>query len=287
MSEIKEKELLVELNKLIQINYKRSKQSEILLKELETVDNQIIEYDKVKSQFLSNIRNEINNPLTAILGMSANLANRSIEKEEVHKTSNLIYQEAFDLNFQLKNIFIAAELQAGELIPEIVNARIPELIAQITKEFQHKTDKKKLTITLTNKLESDTFRTDSEKIYLMLSNLLANAIENSELKGNINFEIKIVQGELAIIVQYFGIGIKLDDSTNIYDRFKQLEEGSIKGFGGYVGLSIIKELLELLGGKISVESEVMVGSTFTLFIPEGIAQEDLNAQFGANEFLFE
>mgnify|MGYP001417387478 FL=1 len=287
MSEIKEKELLVELNKLIQINYKRSKQSEILLKELETVDNQIIEYDKVKSQFLSNIRNEINNPLTAILGMSANLANRSIEKEEVHKTSNLIYQEAFDLNFQLKNIFIAAELQAGELIPEIVNARIPELIAQITKKFQHKTDKKKLTITLTNKLESDTFRTDSEKIYLMLSNLLANAIENSELKGNINFEIKIVQGELAIIVQYFGIGIKLDDSTNIYDRFKQLEEGSIKGFGGYVGLSIIKELLELLGGKISVESEVMVGSTFTLFIPEGIAQEDLNAQFGANEFLFE
>lgn len=288
MNKLTDSELLAELDKRFRTNKKILEQQSNLLEELELVNKRLIDAEKVKSQFLSNIRNEINNPLTSILGLSVNLPKHYDDKEAIGRTSKLIYQEAFELSFQLSNIFVAAELEAGELTPEIANAEIIELIEQIFQEFKHKLDRKDLSVNLENNLKNNIFRTDAEKIHLIITNLLANAIEFSNDGNKIRIILKEVDNELAIAVQDFGIGIKIDDQTKIYDRFKQLEAGSTKGYGGHgLGLSIVKDLLELLEGKIKLESEVNVGSTFTIFLPEGDERDNLNLTLGGNEFLFE
>lgn len=288
MNELTDSELLAELDKRFKVNRKVLDQQTKLLKELEFVNGQLIEAEKVKSQFLSNIRNEIINPLTSILGLSTNLVKHYGDKEAIDRTGKLIYQEAFDLDFQLGNIFIAAELEAGELRPEVANADIKEVVEQVHNELNHKAQKKDITILVENKLEEAIFRTDSEKIHLIMSNLVANAIEFSNEGGEVRIKFYVDNDELAIEVKDFGIGIKLDDQTKIYDRFKQLESGSTKGHGGHgLGLSIVKDLLDLLEGRIALESEVNVGSTFTILIPEGDAKDDLNLTLGGNEFLFE
>lgn len=288
MSTLTDTELLAEVSKRFKINKKILEQQSKLLVELEDVNKRLIEAEQVKSQFLSNIRNEINNPLASILGLSASFSKHYNDKEAIDRVSKLIYQEAFDLDFQLSNIFVAAELEAGEIMPEIGNSNVEELANQVIQEFKHKANKKGISVQLKNSLPNDLFRTDAEKTHLIITNLLANAIEFSHDGGEINIELNVVNNELSIAVQDFGIGIQLDDQTKIYDRFKQLQSGSTKGYGGHgLGLSIVKYLLELMDGKIHLESEVNVGSVFTIFLPEGEANEDLNSTLGGNEFLFE
>jgi signal transduction histidine kinase len=288
MDKITDSELLAELDKRFKSNEQTLEQQKNLLAELELVNKRLLSAEQVKSQFLSNIRNEIVNPLTSILGLSKNLKKNYNNEDAITKTSTLIYQEAFDLDFQLSNIFVAAELEAGELVPEIANANINEVVKQVADQLQHKAKKKGITITIINKLSDPTFRTDAGKIHLIISNLLANAIEFSNDGGAVNLSLQTKNNELMIAIQDFGIGIDLDHQTVIYDRFKQLEAGSTKGHGGHgLGLSIVKDLLELLGGKIGLESEVKRGSTFTIFLTEGDEHEDLNLTLGGNEFLFD
>jgi len=287
MNKLTDSELLAELDKRFKSNKKILTQQSKLLAELELVNKRLLTAEQVKTQFLSNIRNEIVNPLTSILGLSTNLKDHFNDQEAINRTSNLIYQEAFDLDFQLSNIFVAAELEAGELAPEIAHANINEVVKQIVQQLKHKADKKEITIKIENKLAESIFRTDAEKIHVIIINLLANAIEFSHEGGDINITLTAESGELLISIQDFGIGIELDNQTVIYDRFKQLESGSTKGHAGHgLGLSIVKDLLDLLVGKIALESKLNVGSTFTIYLNEGDEKDDLNLTLGGNEFLF-
>jgi len=287
MNKLTDSELLAELDKRFKSNKKILTQQSKLLAELELVNKRLLTAEQVKTQFLSNIRNEIVNPLTSILGLSTNLKDHFNDQEAINRTSNLIYQEAFDLDFQLSNIFVAAELEAGELAPEIAHANINEVVKQIVQQLKHKADKKEITIKIENKLAESIFRTDAEKIHVIIINLLANAIEFSHEGGDINITLTAESGELLISIQDFGIGIELDNQTVIYDRFKQLESGSTKGHAGHgLGLSIVKDLLDLLVGKIALESKLNVGSTFTICLNEGDEKDDLNLTLGGNEFLF-
>jgi len=287
MNKLTDSELLAELDKRFKSNKKILAQQSKLLAELELVNKRLLTAEQVKTQFLSNIRNEIVNPLTSILGLSTNLKDHFNDQEAINRTSNLIYQEAFDLDFQLSNIFVAAELEAGELAPEIAHANINEVVKQIVQQLKQKADKKEITIKIENKLAESIFRTDAEKIHVIIINLLANAIEFSHEGGDINITLTAESGELLISIQDFGIGIELDNQTVIYDRFKQLESGSTKGHAGHgLGLSIVKDLLDLLVGKIALESKLNVGSTFTIYLNEGDEKDDLNLTLGGNEFLF-
>lgn len=288
MSELTDNELLSELDRRFKINNKVLEQQTKLLIELESVNEKLLEAEKVKTQFLSNIRNEINNPLSSIIGLSESFSNHYNDKKGIDRISKLIYNEAFDLNYQLHNIFVAAELESGRLKPEIANADIKELLEQLINEFKHKADRKGIKITLHSNFERNVFRTDAEKLHLIVANLLANAIEFSNNHSEIKIVVEALNNKLSIMVQDFGIGIKLDDQTKIYDRFKQLQSGSTKGYGGHgLGLTIIKDLIYLLEGGINLESELEVGSSFTIILLEAEETKNLNKTLGGNEFLFE
>ena len=169
---------------------------------------------------------------------------------------------------------------------------IKSLIDSVIESYKIETKKKKITIRHNFDIETENgeifhFKTDPEKLKLMLSNLLSNAVKYSYNSKYIDVHVKLENQKLEISVKDFGAGISEENQNIIFDRFKRLDSGinSInRGHG--LGLSVNKALLDLLGGKISVKSQKEKGSTFSILIPEN-DQETSGFSGDGNEFLFE
>ncbi len=266
-------ELLKEINIRFE-DYKKSlKDLEILNKELMLVNQKLEESEKLKSHFISNIRNEIINPFSSIIGLSKQLMNpETHDKQKVLQFASMIYNEAFELDFQLKNIFAAASIEAGDLIPQIVEIDVPSFFNNAIKYIEQRAMTKNLKINLDFHTATATsiFKTDAEKLNIIIMNLLANAIDFSDEKSeDIVVKINLNTESLMFSVKDNGKGIPIDKLDAIFDRFKRLNMNihtSNKGYG--LGLSITKSFVEILGGHINVESELGKGSTFNIFIHE-------------------
>lgn len=287
MKELTDEQLIAELQKRFDSNKKALKEQERLLNELEKVNKRLVDSEKLKSQFLSNIRNEINNPLTSILGLSKNISKHFNDKEGLERLSKLIHGEAFSLDFQLRNIFVAAELESGELAPEISHINVSQLLEQILGEFKAQMDKKQMKANLVCS-EDLFFYSDAEKLHLITANLLSNAIKFSHDDSEVTVSAEVNGENLVVSVEDTGIGIEEAEQKFIYDRFKQLDSGSTKSHEGHgLGLSISKDLLEMIDGSIAIESQVGEGTRFTISLPEKQKDEEASLTLGGNEFLFE
>ena len=285
-----------ELMKILQERLKKKKENldetKRLMEQLWQANKKLEESEAMKSNFLSNIRNEIINPFASILGLTRNIIRFDHNKDpkKVKDLAQLIHYEAFNLNFQLNNIFAAAELEAGESSPQFLRVDIISLVDGVIKSFTHIADKKEMQIKFKNEglKEKGSFITDPEKLQIILSNLLDNAIKFSNATNEIIINAKLKETILTIEVQDFGAGIDKNDLKIIFDRFKQLND-SINNLnrGHGLGLSVSKALLELLDGKIAIQSQRSHGSTFIVTLPEGEAssfEDDFASE--ANEFLF-
>ncbi len=287
-----EKELFDELERRFDENHKALYDLRQTTIELETVNKKLQESEKLKGNFLSNIRNEMNDPLASILGLSKQLLSSvSTDREIVVSVIDMIHSEAFNLDFQLKNIFAAAEIEAGDAYPDVSNVDINGLISSIANSFRYKIDSKNLTLDFAfeDPDEDVFFRTDPAKLHLIISNLVSNAIEYSFKGGHIDLKACKYKEGLAVSVTDLGIGIGKADLEIIFDRFKQLETGTTKSHKGQgLGLSITKSYIELLSGTITVSSEKKKGSTFDLTIPEAEYSDQEEAfSEDSNEFVFE
>ena len=269
MSRISDAELLKELKGRFEQNNESLQEQKKLMIELEGVNKKLQESEELKSNFLSNIRNEIVNPLTTLMGLSKNLLLFDWpNKESVRDVARTIHSESLNLDFQLKNIFTAAEIEAGELMLSPSNVDVNRLISNVVDSVSHKTNEKKIDLKIINADDKENqifIKTDAEKIHLVLSNLLLNAIEFSHIEGKVEINSFIKDRELFISVKDYGTGISKVDQDKIYDRFRQLETGSTKKHLGHgLGLSVAKAIMDLLGGDINVESAKHKGSKFTV-----------------------
>lgn len=276
--------------KELEKNEKHLNEQKELLQQLNTVNGKLVASENLKSNFLSNIRNEINNPLASVLELSKNISEGYLNAEQIKKFASLIHSEIFNLDFQLRNIFCSAEIEAGDTNLAVSAVNISTILQSVIATFKHQVEKKKLNILLTNTIsEKNLFFTDAEKIHLIISNVLANAIQFSNEEGIIEITAAIDNKKLKISVTDGGIGISDENKKLIFDRFRQGHEGSTKNYGGHgLGLSICKALLEIIKGEMIVESELFNGSTFTMLITEAENDKGHETVFSAdgNDFLF-
>ena len=275
MSELKDHELIEELMKRFDKTKRALLEVQELNKELIDVNKKLEESEGLKSHFISNITNEIINPFASILALSKSIMKIKQEDwSEVQKMVTLIYSEAFNLDFQLRNIFVAARLEAGEVFPEILNVDVKQLIESLIDSFKYESDKKNLKVDLEFNIESSPenpfyFKTDAEKLRLIIVNHLFNAIKFSNENNKIIIKAWIDQGNLNISVQDFGTGLSEENQKIIFDRFKRLDNGiNSLNRGHGLGLSINKALIDLFDGKIDIQSEIGKGSNFIVSIPE-------------------
>ena len=286
-------------DELIQKLSNRFAQSRKAFSDLSVVNRKLLEMNErlersesLKSNFLSNIRNEINNPLNAIMGLAGELAILDAGNEEIASLSSLIGAEANHLDFQLRNIFMAAELEAGEVSPCCVKVHIASTLRDLVDSFLHSAAKKDVSLYLALQTSDDAHIAviDFEKFQIIVSNLLANAIEFSIEGGVVEISFSVSgDGYLHISVQDHGVGIALEDQQRIFDRFVQLDTGTTRSHPGHgLGLSITKALVDLMQGSINLISSPDEGTLFTVTLPpcSVLDDEDSFSESG-NLFLFD
>ncbi len=290
MIKISDEELLDELKRRFEENKKTVSELHRLNSTLTEVNKKLSDAESMKSHFISNISNEMINPFTSILALSKSIL--EVEKENWKKVTSLvslIHTEAFNLDFQFKNIFAAAKIEAGEIYPEISKVNIEGVINEVIDSFKYEAKQKKLTVTFKTKTKAKSFyfKTDPEKLKLILSNLLSNAIKFSNENGKIEIENNFVKDKMIVEVRDYGQGISKENHEIILDRFKKLDTGinSInRGHG--LGLSVIKATIDLLEGEFEIDSKLENGATFTFSIPESEAVSE-GFTIDGNELLFE
>jgi signal transduction histidine kinase len=277
----------------------RFAQSRKAFSDLTVVNRKLLEMNErlersesLKSNFLSNIRNEINNPLNAIMGLAGQLAFIGSENEEITSLSSLIGAEANTLNFQLRNIFVAAELEAGEVAPRCVKIHIASVLRDLIDTFLHTAAKKNVLLDLISAKNdvNNVIVIDLGKFEIILSNLLANSIEYSNDGGVVEVSFSVgADGVLTVIVQDHGVGIAPEDQQRIFDRFVQLDTGTTRSHLGHgLGLSITKALVDLMQGSINLSSSPGEGTRFIVTIPPCSILDDTDSFSEAgNLFLFD
>ncbi len=291
MDILSDDELIAELKKRFDQTKQALYDVKMISKKLEDVNHKLQLSEEVKSNFVSHMKNEINNPLSCILGLSQQLVSNNVDPTTVISIGTLIHTEAFSLDFQLRNIFAAAELEAGDAVVQLSTLDVNNLITSHLESFQHLINDKKLTVLFTPQGDEKKrliFKTDAEKIGLVVSNLISNAIEYNNDSGQITITADKVDETLSLSVTDTGIGIHTADMPRLFDRFVQGESGMRKSHKGHgLGLSITQAVLDLMQGTVSVNSLETQGTTFTISIPELQSDSEADAfSVDGNDFLF-
>lgn len=270
---MKEHEIAIE-NCLLQISQLK-KENEELVKSLYDVNEKLHDSEQLKGHFISNITNEIVNPFTSVLALAENI--KQLKEGEIsmaHHMAGLIFEEAFHLDFQLKNIFAAALIEAGKEEIKCSVIDLNQLINQIIYYFNPLLEKKRIQLSVSfsnesDRLETASFTSDREKLDLILKNLISNSIKYSPEDSVIEVCCFLRMGELSMEVSDQGKGINPEDRKVIFDRFKQLDEkiNSINTGHG-LGLSIVQAYTDLLGGKVSLNDNHDKGTNVMVIIPE-------------------
>ncbi|MBF0369320.1 MAG: HAMP domain-containing histidine kinase [Magnetococcales bacterium] len=288
MEAMSDDELIAELKKRFDTTKKALHDVQMITKKLEEMNRRLQESEKIKSTFVSLVKNEINNPLTSILGLADQLRSGSATLDMVSPISAMIYKESFSLDYQLRNIFITAELESGEAEMQFSLVDIPAVLNDVRDSFEHLLPEKNLTCTVVAE-EGLKFKTDREKLHLIASNLVANAIEYNTQDGSVEIKATVADGELSLAVADTGVGVDVTRTGRLFDRFSQGQSGVSKSFKGHgLGLTIIKALLETLEGSIKVEDNEGGGSIFSVTISEVEVDVEADAfSVDGGEFFFD
>jgi CheY-like chemotaxis protein len=233
------------------------------------------ESDRLKSAFLTNMSHEIRTPMNAILGFSGLLEDDSITPAERLEYLSIISTKGYHLMTILNDIIDLSIIHSNQLSINKATFNLNLLLNTLLMTFEkEKAQMKKDHIRLElEKTISDSFSnifTDKVRLSQILNNLIANALKFTTA-GFIKFGYR-QEGELLLFfVQDTGKGIARDKHQVIFERFRQVEESNVRTHGGAgLGLSISKELVELLGGEIWITSEEGQGSTFFFTLPASI-----------------
>ena len=263
---IKNKELEKHRNNLEDLIKIRTKDLEIALQKAE-------ESDKLKTAFLSNVSHEIRTPMNAIIGFAELLLKPDYTDAEKNEFKDQVIFNANTLLRLIDDILDIAKIEANQITIRYENYDLNQLLEDIYMIFQKQIldYNKKITLNLNKPSHSKPFiiKTDKIRLNQVMSNLIGNAIKFTD-EGSVSFGYKIIQdtNEILFHVKDSGIGISKDMQEVIFNRFRKVSFNSSKLYRGTgLGLFITKSLIDLLNGKIWVESEENKGSSFFFKIP--------------------
>jgi len=229
---------------------------------------------KSQGEFLVNISHELKTPLNVIssaaqlFDMYCNSGSLDDKKDSIIKYIDSIKKNSYRLSKIINNIIDLSKIEAGFFKLNLSNNDIVQLVEEIVMSITTFTDSKNLNIIFDTDVEEKIIACDPEKIERIVLNLISNAIKFSEVGDEIIVAIKDKKEFVEISVKDNGIGIEEECLNMIFDRFKQVDKSlSRNAEGTGIGLSLVKSIVELHGGNISVKSEFGKGSVFTVMIP--------------------
>lgn len=238
------------------------------------VKNEMEKVIKVQEELFANLSHELKTPLNVIF--SANqlielyIKNNLLEanKEKVSKNINTIKQNCYRFIKLINNMVDLSKIESGFFKLSLSNEDIVKITEDIVQSVSEYVKKKKLSIIFDTNVEEKFITCDSEKIERSILNLISNAIKFSDPDGRIFVNILDKDDRVEIVIKDTGIGIDKKHLNMIFERFHQTDKSLSRNTeGSGIGLYLVKSIIEMHGGKISVESKVGKGSIFKIQLP--------------------
>jgi signal transduction histidine kinase len=262
---------LKSLNSKLLDSYNRIKQINI---ELNDAKEKAEESERLKTAFLANMSHEIRTPLNGIVGFTELLNDTNLDKEKralYIKTVNTCSQQLLSI---VNDILDISMIETGQVFIRKKTTHLKQLLYNLYNQFRIRAEERQLKFNLSIPDNKDdiSIHTDEDKLIQILSNLLSNAVKFTH-KGSVEFGFQVLDNKIIFFVKDTGIGIAPYMQKAIFERFIQSDLSDTREYGGNgLGLSIAKSFVELLNGKIWLESEINEGSIFYVTIPTSVTK---------------
>jgi signal transduction histidine kinase len=237
-------------------------------RELTVANEKLEETSQLKSQFLANVNHELRTPISAIIGYARlvlRMTEGAIDPLQRENLQDLLHNAERLLNM-IDSLLEFAKIEAGKIDMRVEPVNVAEIVRSTTSAIEPMLqDNVRLAAVISPELPE--LNTDREKLRQIILNLLSNAVKFTD-RGEIRITAARQDGRLKLVVADSGIGIETEDLHRIFEEFHRGDPSRSRKYRGTgLGLSIAKKFVNLLGGEISVESEVGKGSAFTVMIP--------------------
>lgn len=232
---------------------------DIIKLHLNTMTDELSKNEILNNDFISNVSHEIKTPLAVIQNYCWALQNQNLTNEEKNEYTKILIDTTKKMTDLVSNILKLNKLENQKILPDIKEINATETVRESTLNFIEKIDEKNIDLSLD--LDEIQMFTDKGMFEIVVNNLISNAIKFT--KNEVSISLKRENNLTVLKVKDNGIGMSEDIGKRIFDKFYQGETShSIEGNG--LGLALVKKVIDILGGEISVISEVNNGSEFII-----------------------
>lgn len=259
-----EKKMLLERNRLL------IEKQATLIEKLHRSYMQLKELDKLKTEFLVTISHELLTPLTCIKSLTYNLLHGVVGELDPKKKeyTQLIQEDADRLEEILRDILNFSKLEAGKIVLNKEPVDMHAVVAKVVRAMQPIADEKNISLRQMNSKPFTAVPADRARLEEILANLIENALKFTPAGGKIEVDAVDHPEEVNVTVRDTGMGIAPENLNKIFAQFTQFHREHGPGSQGIgLGLAIVKKLVEMHGGKITVQSQIQKGTTFLFSIP--------------------
>jgi signal transduction histidine kinase len=235
----------------------------------ETAHSEALAASKAKSDFLARMSHELRTPLAAIIGYGELLSDgiTGPVNEEQKRQLNRIRSSANHLLAIIDEILTLARMEAGKEKVEMADVELNELLDSVASMAEPLVAAKGLSFSVRRLDTPVRMQTDAMKLRQVLLNLISNAVKYTD-GGRVSVASQLENGEVHFVVTDTGVGVADDHLEKIFEPFWQVEQTTTRRAGGTgLGLAVTRQFVELLGGRITVTSELGRGSAFTVSLP--------------------
>ncbi|MBC1424782.1 cell wall metabolism sensor histidine kinase WalK [Listeria seeligeri] len=232
---------------------------------------QIRHLENVRSEFVTNVSHELKTPVTALKGFAETLLDGAMYDETLFKKFLTIIKEESDrLHRLIMDILALSRIEQNPVTKDVETVDVDDVIEQSVRTIFELATEKNIQVSAPEKtIPPVIIETNRDQLQQILINLLSNAINYTPVDGKV--EVKLMERESEVIIEVTdnGIGIPAKDIDRVFERFYRVDKARSRHSGGTgLGLSIVKHLVENCGGRIEVESQEEVGSTFRVTLPK-------------------
>jgi signal transduction histidine kinase len=242
--------------------------------ELAQANLALYESNRLKSDFLATISHELRTPLHSILGFSEVLQSSSGLSEKQQRWACNIRSSGEQLMNLISDILDLAKIEAGKMQVSLATFEVPFVCEGLLTMFRPLAEKKNIDLRGVYGPDLPLLRQDMVKLQQILNNLLSNAIKFTPEGGRVVLRAEVEGPHLVLSVQDTGVGVAPEEQELVFEKFRQAGTLMTREHGGTgLGLSIVRELSKLLGGEVTLVSELGRGSIFTVRIPTQLSEE--------------
>lgn len=221
--------------------------------------------EQMRKEIVANVSHELRTPLTSIIGFIKGILDGVIPVEEHDKYLSIAYDEANRLKELTKDIVDVAKLESGSITLHKEEFDLSELAKEVYMEMEELVKEKNLDFILDDKLGNILITADKARIRQVMINVINNSMKFTE-KGSIKIALGRVDEKISIVIEDTGIGIKKDKLSYLFDKFYTANDYGDATTGAGLGLNIVKNIVDLHGGKVEIESEINKGTKVSILL---------------------